>query len=193
MVDDHETRERMIATIVEMQEMVEATLAFVRGMATTEPVESVQLIDFLGGLNDEISEAGGAVTLGQVPGVVMRMRRNAMRRALRNLIENALRYGRRATVLAQEDAGGVTIMVEDEGPGIPLKASNGCSIPLSGWRHLDRARREGSASACPSHGQSCWPMVERPCWQTVSRVACGRSPSSDGNAWLSSPYLTLAR
>ncbi|MDE3121373.1 MAG: HAMP domain-containing protein [Paracoccaceae bacterium] len=119
MVDDEETRDRMIATIVEMQEMVEATLAFARGMATTEPVESVQLVDFLGGLTDEISEAGGAVTLGHVPGVVMRMRRNAMRRAVRNLIENALRYGTRATVSAREDVGGVTITVEDEGPGIP--------------------------------------------------------------------------
>ncbi|MDE3028659.1 MAG: HAMP domain-containing protein [Paracoccaceae bacterium] len=119
MVDDDETRERMIATITEMQEMVEATLAFARGMATTEAVESVQLSDLLASLTADLRETGGAVTLGPVADVSLRLRRNAMRRALRNLIENALRYGTLATVSAQEEAGGVAITVEDEGPGIP--------------------------------------------------------------------------
>lgn len=118
MVDDDETRERMIATITEMQEMVEATLAFARGMATTEPVENVHLRDLLGSLGDELRDVGAAVTLGPVADVSLRLRRNGMRRALRNLIENALRYGTRATVSAHEDTGGVAITIEDEGPGI---------------------------------------------------------------------------
>ena len=46
-----------------------------------------------------------------------------MRRALRNLIGNALRYGHRARVsLAREDAGATScavIRIEDDGPGIP--------------------------------------------------------------------------
>ncbi len=121
MVDDAETRERMIATIGEMQEMIEATLAFARGMATTEPVETVQLRDFLGPLCSEFREAGGAVSLGEVADGPVRIRRNTMRRAIRNLIENALRYGQRARVSARIEAGEAVICIEDDGPGIPAE------------------------------------------------------------------------
>lgn len=119
MVDDDETRERMIAIIEEMQEMVDATLSFARGMATTEPVETVRLTEFLGSLCREIEEAGGEVTSGGITDVSIRLRRNAMRRAIRNLIENALRYGKRATVTAQIEAADVVITIADDGPGIP--------------------------------------------------------------------------
>lgn len=122
MVDDEETRERMIATIGEMQEMVEATLAFARGMATAEPVETVRLPDFLGALVDELREAGGQVALGEVADLPLRIRKTAMRRAIRNLIENALRYGTRAGVSASAEAGAAVICVEDEGPGIPAES-----------------------------------------------------------------------
>ncbi|MBI1220762.1 MAG: HAMP domain-containing protein [Rhodobacteraceae bacterium] len=122
MVDDDETRVRMIATIGEMQEMVEATLAFARGMATTEPVETIRLPKFICPLVEELREAGGDVTLGEVADVPLRIRRNALRRAARNLIENALRYGHRATVMARSEAGSVVIVIEDEGPGIPAES-----------------------------------------------------------------------
>ncbi len=37
MLDDEEARERMIATLADMQNMVEATLAFAREEASSEP------------------------------------------------------------------------------------------------------------------------------------------------------------
>jgi len=46
-------------------------------------------------------------------------RPNEIRRALRNLIENAIHYGKRAKVCLQEAAQHYEILVEDEGPGIP--------------------------------------------------------------------------
>ncbi|MFC2967968.1 ATP-binding protein [Acidimangrovimonas pyrenivorans] len=118
MVDDDETRERIIASIAEMQEMVEATLAFARGMATTEPVETVALSRFLGDIVAEFREAGGEVTLAGAE-ASLRLRPYAMRRALRNLIENALRYGRRARIATAVDKTEVRIVVDDDGPGIP--------------------------------------------------------------------------
>lgn len=121
MVEDDETRERMIATIGEMQEMVEATLSFARGMATTEPVETVRLPDFLGRLREDFRDADTDVTLGETADVPVRLRCNAMRRALRNLIENAVRYGHRAVVAARVEAGEAVITVEDDGPGIPAE------------------------------------------------------------------------
>jgi len=120
MVEDDETRDRLVATIVEMQEMVAATLSFARGMAISEPAKPVDLADFVTGLITEIAETGGAVTLE--PGsaaVQVRLRANAMRRAQRNLIENALRYGDRARITVKTDANTAQIIIEDDGPGIP--------------------------------------------------------------------------
>lgn len=122
MVDDDETRERMIASIGEMQEMVEATLAFARGMATAEPAETVRLPEFLGSLVDELREAGGAVTLGGIADLPLRIRKTAMRRVIRNLVENALRYGKQATVTAHTEAGTAVINIDDDGPGIPAES-----------------------------------------------------------------------
>ncbi|KDB01672.1 hypothetical protein U879_21155, partial [Defluviimonas sp. 20V17] len=118
MVDDDETRERIIAIIAEMQEMVEATLAFARGMATAERVDSVELSLFLGAIVDEFRDLGGEVAL-QGKDAKLRLRPNAMRRALRNLIENALRYGQRARITASVDKADAWITIDDDGPGIP--------------------------------------------------------------------------
>ncbi|MGK3905410.1 sensor histidine kinase, partial [Enterococcus faecium] len=46
-------------------------------------------------------------------------RPTALRRAFSNLIDNAVKYGKTAAVKLAEDATGVQVTVEDEGPGIP--------------------------------------------------------------------------
>nr|WP_272210336.1 HAMP domain-containing sensor histidine kinase [Marinicella sp. W31]MDC2876206.1 HAMP domain-containing sensor histidine kinase [Marinicella sp. W31] len=119
MVEDAETRVRMIATIDEMQEMVEATLTFSRGMSLSGPVETVSLPAFLGALTQELRETGASVTSGAIADVTLRVRTTAMRRALRNLLENAVRYGQRTTISAIAENGQAVIFIDDEGPGIP--------------------------------------------------------------------------
>ena len=119
MVDEAETRERMIATIGEMQEMVEATLSFSRGLALSEAVETVNLRDFLNTLTEELREAGDDVATGSLAVCMARLRVMAMRRAMRNLIENAVRYGRSATVTLAVEDGSARIEIDDSGPGIP--------------------------------------------------------------------------
>ena len=121
MVEDDETRERLAAIIEEMQQMVEATLSFARGMATSEPPETVDLVRFVGDLAREAREAGGEVVMagGGGPPLPVRLRPNAMRRALRNVIENAIRYGKRAGISLSRGEGVARIVIRDEGPGIP--------------------------------------------------------------------------
>ena len=119
MVDDDETRERLIATIEEMREMVEATLSFARGVTVAEASEPVDLAALLADLQREIEETGTSVALSAEPGTVVRVRPTALRRALRNLVDNACRYGGGAEVSLEATGEEARIIVADRGPGIP--------------------------------------------------------------------------
>lgn len=116
MVEEAETRDALVTSIEEMQDMVERTLAFARGMAISEPPETVELGDFLTRLKRDMLdafqyEAGAPLQI--------RLRPHSMRRALRNIIENAVRYGSDARVSYTREHDRVLIWVRDHGPGIP--------------------------------------------------------------------------
>jgi signal transduction histidine kinase len=119
MVDDAETRERMIATLEEMQEMVDSTLAFARGVSAREPSENVDLALLLGDLADELSQHGPQIVSRPSAPVILRLRRVPIRRALRNLMENAQRYGGGGEVRLETNAGQALVVIDDWGPGIP--------------------------------------------------------------------------
>lgn len=116
MVDDTETRDSLVASVEEMQGMVDATLTFARGLTGTETPETVDLHDFLETLRAD-TPGGFAIDAG--PRIETRLRPNAMRRALRNVIENANRYGGGATVGWDRRDDTLVLTVEDNGPGIP--------------------------------------------------------------------------
>jgi signal transduction histidine kinase len=116
MVEDDETRDSLIASIVEMQHMVEETLSFARGLADAETRQSVNMASFLETLRESMLES---FTLIQGDGVRVRVRPNAIRRALRNVIENAQRYSGGAEVSYASVSDTVVIRVCDRGPGIP--------------------------------------------------------------------------
>lgn len=117
LVDDDETKNAMISSIEEMQEMVETTLAFARGMAVSEPSESVELGSFLIQLKHDMLNS--FVFNDEDADVTLRVRPNALRRALRNVIENAIRYGGGADVSISRGQDMVSIEICDDGPGIP--------------------------------------------------------------------------
>jgi len=125
MVEDDETREHLVASIEEMQEMVEATLAFARGMATGEPAEREDPVDLIGAVVDEFTDRAAPVAFSPPAGekggnrAAVMVHPVAFRRALRNIIENALRYGGSAEVTLSIGAGKAAIVVSDRGPGIP--------------------------------------------------------------------------
>lgn len=119
MVDDDETRERMAAILDEMQDMVEATLAYARGVSPDQPMEPTDISRLLLDLASELSETGPQVVTGTMEPVTLPLRRTPMRRALRNLIENAQRYGGEAVIGLSRMGSDVVISIDDTGPGIP--------------------------------------------------------------------------
>ena len=118
-VTDHDVQEKMLKTIDEIQTMTEAALAFVREEATAEATRTVDLSALVESLCDDLAELGHNVTFIDGTAINYRCRPDALRRAIRNLIENAVRYGECARVSVLLTAKSVDIAIEDDGPGIP--------------------------------------------------------------------------
>jgi signal transduction histidine kinase len=121
-VSDPVVRERMLATLDEMSATTDAVLAFAREEAETEPSRVVDLAALLESLCDDLGELGWDVRFaapaafaGRLP---YRCRPAAIRRGLRNIIENAVRYGERARVTLEQSGEWLDVVVEDDGPGI---------------------------------------------------------------------------
>ena len=120
LLDDEEAKQRIVETLDEMQRMVESTLAFAREEAQAEPVRETDLAALVEGTVEDLSELGLEVRLVASEPVVARIRSAAVRRALRNLIENAVRYGKRARVGLVREGEEAVVRVDDDGPGIPV-------------------------------------------------------------------------
>ncbi|MBF0304057.1 MAG: HAMP domain-containing protein [Alphaproteobacteria bacterium] len=118
-VEAGEDRDRMLATIGEMDAMLGATLSFARDDATPEPRRPVDLTALLASLVDDMADAGLKVSIEQAPPVTLACQTQALRRAVANLIDNAIKYGGAARIALEVTATTVTISVDDDGPGIP--------------------------------------------------------------------------
>lgn len=118
-IDDDETRERMVDTIDEMARMAEATLAFARDDAAAEESRNTDLVALIEAVSADFSDLGHDVTVDGPEHLYLSVRPVSLRRALRNLVENSVRYGVRARVRLERLPHAVIIAVDDDGPGIP--------------------------------------------------------------------------
>jgi signal transduction histidine kinase len=118
-ISDSETREKFNATLDEMQGMAEAALSFAKTESSTEPTRTVELNALLESICDDLADMGWDVKFRSDGRLPYSCRPAALRRAIRNVIENAIRYGERARVEISTAEEGVDICVEDDGPGIP--------------------------------------------------------------------------
>lgn len=118
-VEDESQRERMAVTIEEVTNTLDDILDLARiGRARTPP-ERAELSALVVSVVEEFEDMGGRVTMTEGPRVSTPVQITWLKRGLRNLVANALRYGGSARVsLARED-GCTVLRVEDEGPGIP--------------------------------------------------------------------------
>lgn len=118
LVEDAEAREKLIETVAEMQAMTESVLAFLRSEAAHEETRSVDISALADSVVADLAELGLEVTMEDASPLPARCRPGEIRRALKNLIENAVRYGQRARVSVAAAGGEVRVRVEDDGPGI---------------------------------------------------------------------------
>ena len=84
--------------------------------------EKVDISALLESLCDDLRDLGKDVSCNQLERLPYACRPVALKRALRNLIENAADYGERARVDIEQDQANLSIIIEDDGPGIPEEA-----------------------------------------------------------------------
>ena len=119
-IEDPELQAKILATLDEMQAMAEATLGFVREDATEEAFQETDLAALAESVVADAADTDGDAAFTAPEGrVVVSCRPIALRRALRNIVDNALAYGGAARVRIARDSESVALIVEDDGPGIP--------------------------------------------------------------------------
>lgn len=142
MLDDDD-REALERDVDDMQGMIDAFLGFAKGESEGEP-EVVDPIALVRKIVADAQRGGQDVTLVEVEGEgTVTLRVAAMRRALDNLLGNAVRYGTRAEVSVRLTDKSLRFRVEDEGPGIPADRRAEAQRPFS---RLDKSRNQDHGS-----------------------------------------------
>jgi signal transduction histidine kinase len=125
-LEDEEQQRRMLADLAEMEAMIAATLAFARDDAGAEPATAVDLAALARTVLDEAADAtpelAAQIAYAGPEHAVVALRPLAMKRALGNLVGNALKYGAAARLSLDPRGAGAVIAIEDDGPGIPDSA-----------------------------------------------------------------------
>lgn len=118
-IGEEETRRSMLRDLHQMQRMIAATLGFARLDSTAEPTEMLDLMSLVERVADDLTDAGAEVEINGPAHFPIRSKPIALQRALTNIAENAVKYGKRARIRVTERPSTIEIAVEDDGPGIP--------------------------------------------------------------------------
>jgi signal transduction histidine kinase len=119
LLEDGEIKTRFSNDLQEMESMVGATLDFMRGLDTDERAQPVDMNALLESLQEDAQETGGVVAIAGAASAPYVGRPQALKRCLRNLVDNAIQYGGGATLAVEDGPERLTIRIRDRGPGIP--------------------------------------------------------------------------
>ncbi len=117
-VSDAELQQRLVDDLSAMQEMVREGLDLARSMDTTETMQPLDLDSLLGSVCCDATDAGQQVEVIGNANRALLGRPMALRRCLVNLIDNGVKYGKKAVVTVDSAAGAARIRIRDNGPGI---------------------------------------------------------------------------
>jgi signal transduction histidine kinase len=143
-VADDAERARMAATIEDINRSLDDILSLARVGRPSDPVEPNELAALVADIVGEYEDMGEDVTLVEAARTVAPVRATWLRRALRNLVSNALRYGTRARIHLHHTAHEAVLVVEDDGPGI---APDAIARMMEPFTRLDVSRNSATGGA----------------------------------------------
>ena len=121
--------------VEEMQRMLEAYMAFVRGDGG-EKTETVNLQQLVTSISSAVARGKSTVTL-DAQDVDVNLKPNAFRRLISNILGNAIRYAKNVSISARVAERMLTVLVDDDGPGISPEKREDAFRPFV---RLDHAR-----------------------------------------------------
>lgn len=116
-ISDQPTRTAIEADVAEMEAMVASLLAYLGGGEAEAPVMADVAV-ICATAADDAADRGQDVTYVGPAHLPLLVRRSGLKRALGNLLDNALRFGTAVVVTLADEGDRITIAVEDDGPGI---------------------------------------------------------------------------
>jgi len=119
MLEDEDAQARFLRDLEEMESMVTQTIEFMRDTSASEPVQRVDVMALIESLQNDYRDTGRTVEIDGAVSDPYPGRPLALRRCIANLVENAIRYGERATIKIEDVGGKITVRILDDGPGIP--------------------------------------------------------------------------
>jgi len=109
----------MLSDLDEMESMIKATMSFARDDVANEAVSPIDLAALVESLCEDMRETDGNVTYKGMEELPFKGRPVGLKRAVANLVGNALKYAGACEVVLEADQRQVTLTVKDNGPGIP--------------------------------------------------------------------------
>jgi len=135
--------EELHEDVAEMQHMVESYLAFASGEGNEEAV-SLPIAELITRAAEPYQRRESSLTLGALPDRSITVKPQAMTRVLRNLIDNALRYGDHCWISVKLRRKSCLILVDDDGPGIP---ANQRDVVFRAFKRLEESRNTKTGGA----------------------------------------------
>lgn len=142
MIEDSPEIEAMRADADEMEAMLEDYLAFAKGDSGEEIVRA-NIGDILTEVKNQAHGTKNVTIDVRGKPLVVALKRNAFKRAVANLVNNAARFATHVTVSASKENGSLVVAVDDDGPGIPEAEREHVFRP---FYRVDHARNQDSGS-----------------------------------------------
>jgi signal transduction histidine kinase len=144
LIEDEAERQRLLASVAEMELLTEQALALARAGASEEARTRVDLAEIAQTLCGELQDMGINVRAETSEPLMVECRPSEIARAMRNLAENANKYGGGGTMRTyRNDAGEAVVEVTDEGPGVPPELLAKLTAPFF---RADEARSEANGA-----------------------------------------------
>jgi signal transduction histidine kinase len=137
-------RTALFATVDGMDRMIEDILTLARTGRSAEPPARVDLRALVSAIVGEFRAQGAGVELEPGEPIVWTLRPDLLTRALRNLIDNAVRYAGGARLIVVVEGRALLIRIEDDGPGVPADQLEHVIRPFA---RLDPSRNRGTGGA----------------------------------------------
>ncbi len=131
---DDECKKGLLSDIAEMERMLDEYLAFARGEGGEQSAEA-NIADLVNEVADDARRKGLApIAVTADAALAAIVKRNALKRCVVNLVDNAAKYGEQIRLSAHRTDDDLEVIVEDDGPGIPPERRQEAFKP---FRRLD--------------------------------------------------------